>query len=408
MVTEFDVVPTIIGILVIVIPSMLLGRLCARFRISEIFGFILGGIIFGHFAIGGLIPFHDEPIVVMDDLMLSIWQVSGIIILFSAGLHFTFHDLRRAGMKAASVGIGGVMVPLILGYFVTSSFGYEWQAAIVIGATLSATSIAISVTALEELRKEKTTEGNVLVNAAVLDDVLGIAILSAILSIIVTNSLPTIETITLQTIESIGFWFVLLLGAVFLLPRIVHITTIAHPTSLESRGINQAVALGSAFGLAAIAGSLGLNPIIGAFAAGMGLADSKLAMQAREFVGRLKVIFTPLFFAVIGAHVNLIDIFEINVIVFLGILGVAIFSKILGCGIPTSFLLKNRKKGLRVGYGMIARGEIAFVTIGLGLSYAIIDQTMYSTIIFVILATIFIAPELLRLSYRNEHSKKSS
>lgn len=404
MVTEFDVVPTIIGILVIVIPSMLLGRLCARFRISEIFGFILGGIIFGHFAIGGLIPLNDGPIVVMDDLMLSIWQISGIVILFSAGLHFTFHDLRRAGMKAASVGIGGVIVPLILGYFVTSSFGYEWQTAIVIGATLSATSIAISVTALEEIRKEKTTEGNVLVNAAVLDDVLGIAILSAILSIIVTNSLPTIETITLQTIESVGFWFLLLLGAVFLLPKIVHATTIAHPTSIESRGINQAVALGSAFGLAAISGGLGLNPIIGAFAAGMGLADSKLAMQAREFAGRLKVIFTPLFFAVIGAHVNLDTIFDINVGVFLGILGVAVVSKILGCGIPASFLLKNREKGLRVGYGMIARGEIAFVTVGFGLSYAVIDQTLYSTMIFVVLSTIFIAPELLRLSYRNQNA----
>jgi len=115
-----------------------------------------------------------------------------------------------------------------------------------------------------------------------------------------------------------------------------------------------------------------------------------------------------LFFAVIGARVNLVDVFEINIVVFLGILGVAIFSKILGCGIPASFLLKNHKKGLRVGYGMIARGEIAFVTVGFGLSYAVIDQTLYSTIIFVVLATIFISPELLRLSYRKENSKNSS
>ena len=406
MVTEFDVIPTIIGILVIVIPSMLLGKLCSRFRISEIFGFIIGGIIFGHFGIGGLISYNEHPVVMMNDLMLSIWQISGIVILFAAGLHFTFHDLRRAGLKAASVGIGGVIVPLSLGYFVTSGLGYEWQTAIIIGSTLSATSIAISVTALEEIKKEKTVEGNVLVNAAVLDDVLGIAILSAILSIVVTNTFPTIESIAFQTVEAIGFWFVLLLGAVFLLPKIIHITTIAHPKSIESRGINQAVALGSAFGLAAVAGSIGLNPIMGAFAAGMGIAGSKFVVQVREFIGRLKVIFTPLFFAIIGAHVNVASIFEINGIVFIIISIVAVISKIIGCGIPASILLKDKKKGLRVGYGMIARGEIAFITIGFGLSYSLIDQVLYSTIVFVILATIFIAPELLRVSFKEKLQTK--
>ena len=402
MVTEFDIIPTIIGILILVIPAMLLGRLCEKFRVSEIIGFVVAGIIFGPFAIGGLIPFYDEPIVEMNDFMLSIWQVSGIVILFAAGLHFTFHDLRRAGMKAASVGIGGVIVPLVLGYFVSSVIGYDWQTAAIIGGALSATSIAISVTALEEIRKEKTTEGNILVNAAVLDDVLGIAILSAVLSIIITHSLPTAQEIAFQTIQGIGFWFVILLSAVYLLPKIVHVATIAHPKTLESRGINQAVALGSAFGLAAIAGALSLNPIIGAFAAGMGLAGSKLVTQVREFVGRLKVIFMPLFFAVIGAHVNPSDILQISIFVFLAILAIAVSSKIIGCGVPALLLLKNKTKAFRIGYGMIARGEIAFIAIGLGFSHAVIDQTLYSTMVIVILSTIFIAPELLRLSYRKD------
>ncbi len=402
MVTEFDIIPTIIGILILVIPAMLLGRLCAKFRVSEIIGFVVAGIIFGPFAIGGLIPFYDRPVIEMNDFMLSIWQVSGIVILFAAGLHFTFHDLRRAGLKAASVGIGGVVVPLVFGYFVSSVIGYDWQTAAIIGGALSATSIAISVTALEEIRKEKTTEGNILVNAAVLDDVLGIAILSAVLSIIVTHSLPTAQEIAFQTIQGIGFWFVILLSAVYVLPKIIHFATIAHPKTLESRGINQAVALGSAFGLAAIAGALSLNPIIGAFAAGMGLAGSKLVVQVREFVGRLKVIFMPLFFAVIGAHVNPSDILQISIFAFLAILAIAISSKIIGCGVPASLLLKNKTKGFRIGYGMIARGEIAFIAIGLGFSHAVIDQTLYSTMVIVILSTIFIASELLRLSYRKE------
>ncbi|MDH3191194.1 MAG: cation:proton antiporter [Nitrosopumilus sp.] len=402
MLNEFEVIPSIIGILVLVIPAMLLGKLCSHFKISEIIGFVIAGMIFGPFAIGGIIPFYDKPLVILNDLVLSFWQISGIVILFSAGLHFTFHDLQKAGIKSAIVGIGGVITPLIVGFFISVLLGFDWTISVLIGATLSATSIAVSVTILGELKKEKTKEGNVLVNAAVLDDVLGLAILSAIISLIVSNSLPSIDTIILNVVISIGFWFLILLGSVFVLPRIIHIASTAKPSSLESRGTNQAIALGSAFGIAAIAGSLGLNPIVGAFAAGMGLAGSKFALQVREFVGRLKVMFAPLFFAIMGAHVDIGRIGEVDWIIFFIILVIAVISKIFGSGIPASIFLKDKKHGLRVGYGMIARGEIAFITAGIGLSYEIISDGIYSTLIFIILGTIIISAFLLRNSFKNK------
>lgn len=402
MVIEINVIHTIIGILFLVIPAMLLGKLCSKFQISEIFGFVVAGIIFGPFALGGIIPFFDSPIVVLDELLMSFWQISGIIILFSAGLHFTFHDLRKAGFKSATVGIGGVIFPLVLIYFIMSGLGYAWETSLLLGAAFSATSIVVSVTVLEEIKKEKTTEGNILVNAAVLDDVLGLALLSAILALIVTNSVPAIESMLFETFQAVGFWFVLLLVAVFILPKIIHAVSIAHPASLESRGTNQAVALGSAFGLAAIAGSMGLSPIVGAFAAGMSLAGSKLVSQVKEFVGRLKVMFAPLFFVIMGSQVNIIEIFDVHTTVFVILLVIAMLAKVLGSGVPASILLKSRKKGFRVGYGMIARGEIAFVTLGLGLSNGVLIHSLYTTSIFVILATILIAPVLLRYSFRKE------
>ena len=95
MVTEFDAIPTLVGILVLVIPSMLLGRICKHFGISEIIGFVIGGIILSPFALGGWIQFYDRSIVELNELMLSFWQIAGIIILFSAGLHFTFSSLKR-------------------------------------------------------------------------------------------------------------------------------------------------------------------------------------------------------------------------------------------------------------------------------------------------------------------------
>ena len=408
MVTEFNAIPTLVGILVLVIPSMMLGRICKHFGISEIIGFVVGGIILGPFALGGLISFSDRPLVELNDLMLSFWQIAGIVILFSAGLHFTFSSLKHSGIQAMIIGTMGVIIPLVFGYGISVLLGIDWMVAMIIGATLSATSIAAAVTILEELGKEKTKEGNILVNAAVLDDVLGLAILSSIISIVIAYSLPSLETVLFEISESLVLWVILLLSAVFLLPKIVHVVAVTKPTSLESRGTKQATALGSAFGMAAIAASIGLNPIVGAFAAGMGLAGSKLAKQVKEFVGELQIIFAPFFFAIMGAHVDISNILNVDIILFSIILGIAIISKILGSGIPAIILLKNKNKGLRIGYGMIVRGEIAFITAGIGLSYGIISDDVFSTLIFVILSTIFIGPILLKHSFKKHDNISNS
>lgn len=402
MVTEFDVVPTIIGILFLVLPALLLGRLCSHYKIPEIIGFVFAGIILGPTALGGVVPIFGRPIVELNEVMMALWQISGIIILFSAGLHFTFHYLIKAGYKSALIGVFGVLIPLLLGYLITIWLNFDWTVAVIIGTSLSATSIAISVVILEEIGKEKSKEGNILVNAAVLDDVLGLAILSAIISLVALNTSPSIESIAITTVTEIGFWFLILLGSVYLLPKIVHAVAQMSPRTLEARATKQGVALGSAFGLAAIAASVGLNPIVGAFAAGMGLAGSKLARQVREFVDRLKIIVAPLFFAVIGAHVDLSQISSINWILFLILLGIAVFSKIIGCGIPAAILLKSKKSGLRIGYGMIPRGEVAFIVAGIGLAFGVISDVLYSTIVFVIMATIFIAPILVRNSFQDK------
>ena len=199
-------------------------------------------------------------------------------------------------------------------------------------------------------------------------------------------------------------WLLFLLGAVFVLSKIVHGIALAQPTSLEMRGIKQATALGSAFGFAALASAVGLNPIVGAFAAGMGLAGSKLVGQIREFIGELKVVVAPLFFAIIGAHVDLRLISEVNVIFVLSILAVAVLSKVLGCGIPAALLLKSRSKGFRIGFGMIARGEVAFITAGIGIASGILPESIYTTLVLVILATIVITPILLKNSFKSELS----
>lgn len=408
MVAEFEVIPSIIGILFLVIPAMFFGKICRKLGMPEVIGFVLAGVFLGPFALGGTIPLFDGSIVQLNDVTIALWEISGIVILFAAGLHFTFHDLIRAGPYSAIVGVAGVAAPLSLGFVVAQMFGLGWEVAVLIGATLSATSIAVSVTVLAELGKEKTKEGKILVNAAVLDDVIVLAVLSAVSSIVVYHAVPSIDSIAITALGGIGFWFVILLAAVFVLPKIIHGIATASPTSLEVRGTKQAAALGSAFGFAAISYVVGLNPIVGAFAAGMGLAGSKLASQVREFVGRLKVIAEPLFFAVVGAHANIGLILDVNWIFFAAILAVAVSSKVFGCGIPASLMLRDARKGLRIGYGMVARGEVALIILGIGLSASILNNEIYSTLVIAVLATIIISPTLLRIDARQNSRSKTT
>ena len=262
---------------------------------------------------------------------------------------------------------------------------------------LSATSITVSVTILKELGKEKTKEGNIMVHAAVLDDIFSLAGVSAISSIIIAHSLPELSSIALVTAKAVGFWFLILIIAVLFLPKLVSMIT----SKFNSEEITNVTALGSAFGFATAALLAGLNPIVGSFAAGMGLASSKIVSKIHGFVDHLVIIAAPLFFIIIGAHIDPGKIIEINIVIFGLILVVAIFSKIAGCSIPAALMLKSRKKGFIVGYGMIARGEIAFVTIGIGLINDLFTNEIYSTLVFVIISTIFISPILLRRSYHN-------
>lgn len=173
-------------------------------------------------------------------------------------------------------------------------------------------------------------------------------------------------------------------------------------TYWRAGGTVEAVATASAFGLAAMAVVVGLSPVVGAFAAGMALAGSHVIRQIHEFVDKLKLIFGPLFFALIGTYLDVRQVFDIDILVILLAVAVAVVSKIAGCGLPTALFLKSRQKGLRVGIGMVSRGEVGFVILGIGLTNAIIEQSLYSGMLVVVMATTIISPTLLRRSFRRE------
>ena len=157
--------------------------------------------------------------------------------------------------------------------------------------------------------------------------------------------------------------------------------------------------------MAAVATILGLSPIVGAFAAGMALTTTNIVKRLEEYVSKLEFIFAPLFFAIIGAQV---DLTSINVeVLYLGgiIVAIAIISKLIGCGLPSIIFLKDKNKAMRVGIGMISRGEVGLIVAGIGASASIISGGLYTAVVLMVAVTTIITPIWLSISYKKEAIK---
>ncbi|HEY5620362.1 MAG TPA: cation:proton antiporter, partial [Candidatus Bathyarchaeia archaeon] len=353
MASELEILRQVVGLSLLVFVAKVLGGILSRFKYPGVAGEVLAGMIFGPLTLGGAIQVFVGPLVEFSDLLLAMAQIGGIIVLFAAGLKFTIADLKASGFPALVVASLGVVIPLTLGYIVPIYLGFPPAVAILIGATLTATSIAVTVRTLEELRQLHSVEARLLVNAAVIDDVLGLAVLAVVTSVFLQGQAPDVFLIMRTVGVLLGLWLGLLAASVYLLPRAMDATS-----KWQTEGTVEAASTASCFGVAAVAYTLGLSPFVGAFSAGMAVANSKAIEKVKDYTEKLLYIFGTLFFAVIGARIDPRAFLNISYFLVVVVLLVAVASKIIGCGIPAAFFLKDPDKGLRVGVGMASRGEV--------------------------------------------------
>ena len=251
---------------------------------------------------------------------------------------------------------------------------------------------------LTELGKMQTKEAKIILGAAIVDDILAIAVLSVVLTMVQTgNMAPSFIDITFLILKILGIFVVLLLGAIIIVPRIVNTERL-----WKARGSIEGIVTASFFGASAIAAAVGLSPIVGAFSVGMAVASTKIIKRVEEYVDKLEIIFAPLFFAIIGAQVNLTGI-NIEVLMLSAIIiVVAIVSKLAGCGIPALVFLKNKSKAMKVGIGMISRGEVGLIVAGIGVTSGALSSNIYTTVIIMVAVTTLITPVWLKRAYRKE------
>ena len=403
MVAEAHMIETIIGVGILLFAAKLMAELFLRLKLPIVLGELLAGMIVGPFALGAFIVGSEgKSLLYINEEMHFLAFIGSIVILFMAGLEMTPKEFLKGGKASFTVGALGVIVPFFAGLIIFGLFGFDALQSMLIATALTATSIAISIQVLSEFGKIKTPEARLIIGAAVVDDILAIAVLSVVTSIAGSDGGVDnidITEVMITILQVLAFFAIMLVVAVIVIPKIIT------PRLWKAKGSVEGIVTASFFGAAALAGSIGLSPIVGAFAVGMALSTTKVFEKVENYIGKIGLIFAPLFFAIIGAQVDLRAV-DLNILMLSGIIiSIAIATKLFGCGLPAMFFLKNRAQGMRVGIGMISRGEVGLIVAGVGVTAGILNSEIYSTIIIMVAVTTIITPIWLKMEYRKEQRK---
>jgi Kef-type K+ transport system membrane component KefB len=393
------------------------GELARKFGIAAVVGELLAGVLLAPTLFGGLFVFGTQLIVVNDPVQVFA-QLGAILLLFLIGLETQFASFKKSGLIATVVAVGGVIVPFVLGYALTVAWGYPYKEALLVGAALTATSIAITVKVLKDIGRCNTSESGILIGAAVIDDVLGLIVLAIVLGLLSGGGLNPME-IGIIAAESIGFWLAMTLIGVYVVARVIdylcprtecgahlnestlpYLTMPGNHCKLKCNGTQEASILAMCFGYAYIAGMVGLAPILGAFAAGMSVAETKIRHTIQEVTEKINFVMAPLFFVVTGTYVNLSGL-NTNSLVFAAILiALAMLGKVVGCGIPVLLINRDMRQAVIVGLGMMSRGEVGLIIAGIGATSGIFSTEVFSAVVLMVVVTTVVTPIALSGAYK--------
>lgn len=371
---------------IIIIVAKLFGIGARKIHIPQVVGEIIAGLIIGPSLLGWV----DST-----DFISQMAEIGVILLMFSAGLGTDIKELRKTGPIATFIACAGVLVPLVLGtvyymvfYGVSSIGSPEFIEAVFIGTIMTATSVSITVETLKELGYLKSKVGTTIMAAAIIDDVIGIIVLTFVISF--RDKDVVISRVFIQTL----LFFIFAIGVGFVTYKLFQIIDKRYP---HTRRIPIA-GLALCFAMAYIAEDLfGIADITGAYVAGIILCSiSDSDYIARKMDINSYMLFGPIFFASIGLKTNLAD-FSMSILWFsIGFVIVALVSKIIGCSLAARLCKFKGREALICGVGMMTRGEVALIVSQKGLSVGLISPVYFSAVILLILTSSIATPVLLK------------
>ncbi len=363
-----------------------------RFGQPRVIGYIVIGVIIGP-SVLGIVSEGTDGASGLPETIMMLSEMGAIILLFMIGLECDLKEIYTR--KSIMIALGGVIVPWFLGYGVAHMFGYGPDA-IFIGATLVATSVAVTASVLSELGLIGTPVAYAVVGAAVVDDILGMVVLGISKGFAQGNL--DAAGIGLLVIGAVLFVVVgAYIGSRFLAKIVFDVQISGYRRKMPMSGFILALAI--AFLYAFIAETIQISAIVGAFVAGTAFSGSALRDGFRKGTQYLEAVFVPLFFVSLGTAVNIVNIWD-SIVFGLVLTAAALASKVIGCAIPARYSGMSKWDSVAVGVGMMPRLEIAFIIAYYGLSTEIIGVDVYSVVVFMGLVTALVTPPILKAALR--------
>ncbi len=419
------IIRVLIYLIIMLVAAKLGAELFERVGQPAVLGELIAGVILGNIVLldGNWSFFEPLRAAVLTDhaaIGIDILAKIGIIILlFEVGLESSVKEMRRVGISSFLVAAIGVVLPFVLGYFVSAVFITKVPKEILaispnfninnihmfIGATLCATSVGITARVFQDMARIQTPEARIVLGAAVIDDVLGLIILATVSAIVSSaetgKDLSLLEIVKLTTI-AIGFLVGALLVGIYFVPRVMRVAA-----KFRTQGLMLITAILLCFGLSALAGEAGLASIVGAFAAGLILEE----IHFREFgttvgitalIQPIATIFVPVFFVLMGIQVHLESFFTPAV---LGVSGGLIVAAMIGKQVCGLVVREKNVDRVTVGIGMIPRGEVGLIFASIGKGLGVIDNEIFSAVVIMVIVTTFVTPPLLKWSIARAERK---
>lgn len=378
---------------IIIVCSKIFGLVAQKLRVPQVVGEIVAGLIIGPACFG---------FVGNSDYLSLLAEIGVVMLMFGAGLETNMKDLLKTGPKALLIACAGVFVPLAGGTLLYSCFyGFsavgseKFYSAVFIGTIMTATSVGITVQALKELGRLKSSTGTLITSAAIIDDIIGIIVLTFVIGLKNPESKPI--DVVVHTLLFIVFSFCL--G--FLTYYIFKIIDKRYPHKRRIPILGLALCMFMAF---AAEEFFGIADITGAYVAGLILCSLKDSDYiARKVDINSYMIFGPVFFASIGLNTTFSGFTPSLLLFSVSFVIVALLTKIIGCGLMAKVMRFNMKDSLKVGVGMMTRGEVALIVARKGLSENMIDPKYFASVILLIIISSILTPIILKVLYNGEN-----
>lgn len=385
-------------IALILLSTKALGLVTKRFKLPQVVGALLAGLILGPAVLNIL---HET------DFIQQLAELGVIVLMFTAGLETDISELKKSGIASVVIAVLGMIVPLVLGFILASLFNTNntldsslFLQHMFIGIILTATSVSITVETLRELGKLNSKAGNAILGAAIIDDILGIIALTIISSCASSDSSTNIWIV----MGKILLFFILAIVVGIIVFKFMDKEMRSHNTDLR-----RFVIFSFVFCLLlsyAAEEFFGVADITGAFIAGLILSGTERKHYIlSRFETSSYMLLSPIFFASIGIKVEIPKMSK-EIIIFSALLIIiAVLSKIIGCGLGAKLCKYTNSEALQIGTGMVSRGEVALIMANKGNALSVMSSIFFGPVVIMVVITTIISPILLKLVFHKENIK---